>query len=152
MRVLLAVTAAFLLNSCDRGPADASPDAERGVSEAVMGMYGAFQTRDLAKVGEFMTEDSTCFNATTSEMLVGRKAVLDHFGAILSQHPPGEKWESSLADLKVTARGDLALATYHVTTSQGGAHAVAAVTHLFRRIGGRWLAIHLHRSWNAIPK
>ena len=99
-----------------------------------------------------MTEGSTCTNATTSELLVGRKAVLDHFGAILSQHKPGEKWESSITDIKVFPRGDLAYATYHVTTSQGGAHAVAAVTHVFQKVGGRWLAIHLHRSWNAMPR
>jgi ketosteroid isomerase-like protein len=152
MRFLFAVTAALILDSCDRPPSETPPGAERGVSEAVMGMYGAFQTRELAKVGDFMTEGSTCYNAATSEMLVGRKAVLDHFGAILAQHPPGEKWESSITDLRVTAQGDLALATYRVTTSQGGAHAVAAVTHVFQRIGGRWLAIHLHRSWNAMPK
>jgi hypothetical protein len=31
-------------------------------------------------------------------------------------------------------------------------HAVAAVTHVFRRVDGRWLAIHLHRSWNVMAK
>jgi ketosteroid isomerase-like protein len=143
---------AILLISCDHKPAENPAEAEKGVSESIMGMYAAFQTRDLAKVGEFMSAGSTCYNATTSEMLVGRKAVLDHFGAILSQHKPGEKWESSITDLKVVPRGDLAVATYHVNTSQGGAHAVAAVTHVFQKIDGRWLAIHLHRSWNAIPK
>lgn len=152
MRILPAVLASLLGISCAQAPRESASDAEKEVSEAVMGMYAAFQTRDLAKVGEFMTEDSTCYNVTTSEMLVGRKAVLAHFGAILSEHRPGEKWESSITDLKVAARGDLAVATYRVSTSQGGAHAVAAVTHVFQQIGGRWLAIHLHRSWNAMPR
>ena len=148
MKAVTPSMMALMLLSCAKAPAD----AEKGVSEAVMGMYAAFQTRDLAKVGEFMTGGSTCYNATTSEMLVGRKAVLDHFGAILSQHKPGEKWESSITDIKVVPRGDLAVATYHVNTSQGGNHQLAAVTHVFQRIDGRWLAIHLHRSWNAIPR
>ena len=151
MKLMTAAMLALLV-SCAQGPQEAGGDAEKGVREAVMGMYGAFQTRDLAKVGEFMTEGSTCYNATTSEMLVGRKAVLDHFGAILGQHKPGEKWESSITDLQVTSKGEIAIATYHVNTSQGGMHAVAAVTHVFQKIGGRWLAIHLHRSWNAMPK
>ena len=150
MRILLP--ALLLAASCAHPSASVPSDPERGVSEAVMGMYSAFQTRDLAKVGEFMTEGSTCYNATTSEMLVGRKAVLDHFGAILSQHKPGEKWESSITDIKVSAHGEIAVATYHVNTSQGGMHAVAAVTHVFEWVGGRWLATHLHRSWNAMAK
>jgi ketosteroid isomerase-like protein len=152
MRAFQVAMMALFLGACAQAPSGAPADAEKGVSEAVMGMYGAFQTRDLAKVGEFMTESSTCYNATTSEMLVGRKAVLDHFGAILGQHKPGEKWESSITDIKVDARGDFAVATYHVNTSQGGMHAVAAVTHVFQRIDGRWLATHLHRSWNAMAK
>ena len=152
MKLFGVAISALFLTCCAGGPAGDGGGAEKGVAEAVMGMYGAFQTRDLAKVGEFMTEGSTCYNATTSEMLVGRKAVLDHFGAILGQHKPGEKWESSITDLKVIPQGELAYATYHVNTSQGGFHAVAAVTHVFQKVGGRWLAIHLHRSWNAAAK
>jgi len=152
MRLIPVVMAAVFGISCAQAPAGSPPDAEKGVTEAVMGMYSAFQTRDLSKVGEFMTEGSTCYNATTSEMLVGRKAVLDHFGAILGQHKPGEKWESSITDMKVTVRGTTACATYTVNTSQGGMHAKAAVTHLFEYQSGRWLATHLHRSWNATSR
>jgi ketosteroid isomerase-like protein len=54
--------------------------------------------------------------------------------------------------MKVTVSGDMANATYQVRTSAGGMHAVAAVTHVFRQEEGRWLAIHLHRSWNVAPK
>ena len=54
--------------------------------------------------------------------------------------------------MKVSVVGDLANATYQVRTSQGGMHMLAAVTHVFRRVGDRWLAIHLHRSWNVMPK
>ena len=122
------------------------------MSEAILGMYGAFQEKDLAKVGAFMTPDSTCYDATKSVMLHGRQAVLDHFGAILAQHKPGEAWESSIEGLKVMVLGEMANATYQVKTSAGGMHAVAAVTHVFRRVDGRWLAIHLHRSWNVMPK
>ena len=122
------------------------------VVEAVMGMYQAFQQADLPKVGKYMTDDSTCYDATKSVMLTGRQAVLDHFGAILAQHKPGEAWESSIEGMKVTVSGDMANATYQVRTSAGGMHAVAAVTHVFRRVDGRWLAIHLHRSWNVMAK
>ena len=152
MKALLVAISVLSLISCSGAPAGNPRQDQEDVSKAVMGMYSAFQTRDLAKVGEFMTEGSTCYNATTSEMLAGRKAVLDHFGAILAQHKPGEKWESSITDLQVSSRGDMACATYHVNTSQGGMHAVAAVTHVFQNVGGRWLAIHLHRSWNAAAK
>src|SRR4029077_6076902 len=86
----------------------ASADAERLVSEAVMGMYQAFQQSDLAKVGQYMTADSTCYDATRSVLLHGRQAVLDHFGAILAQHKPGEAWESSIEGMKVTVSGDMA--------------------------------------------
>ena len=117
-----------------------------------MGMYQAFQQKDLAKVGQYLTADSTCYDATRSVMLNGRQAVLDHFGAILAQHKPGEVWESSIEGMKVTVSGDLANATYQVRTSAGGMHMLAAVTHVFRKVDGRWLAIHLHRSWNLAPK
>ena len=99
-----------------------------------------------------MTEDSTCYDATRSVLLTGRKAVLDHFGAILAQHKPGEAWESSIEGMKVTTSNDMAVATYQVRTSAGGMQSVAAVTHVFQRRSGAWLAVHLHRSWNIPPK
>jgi ketosteroid isomerase-like protein len=156
MRTIPAALLIAALSACAGGGAEPKPassaDAERLVAEAIMGMYGAFQQKDLAKVGTFMTADSTCYDATKSVLLQGRQAVLDHFGAILAQHKPGEAWESSVEGMKVTVVGDLANATYQVKTSAGGMHAVAAVTHVFRRIDGKWLAIHLHRSWNVMPK
>ena len=155
MRTLLLAIAAATLVSCSGGaePSKGSTaDAERHVAEAIMGMYQAFQQRDLPKVGTYMTPDSTCYDAKQSVMLNGRQAVLDHFGAILAEHKPGEAWESSIEGMKVTVLGDMANATYQVRTSAGGMHAIAAVTHVFRRVGGRWLAIHLHRSWNISPK
>ena len=155
MRTLLPAVLIASVASCSGGaePAKQTPaDAERQVVEAIMGMYQAFQQRDLPKVGQYMTADSTCYDATKSVMLIGRQAVLDHFGAILAQHKPGEAWESSIEGMSVVVSGDLANATYQVKTSAGGMHAVAAVTHVFRRVDGRWLAIHLHRSWNVLPK
>jgi len=150
--VLMATLAACPGGGGEPRPSTSSADAERLVAEAIMGMYGAFQQKDLAKVGTFMTPDSTCYDATRSVLLQGRQAVLDHFGAILAQHKPGEAWESSVEGMKVTVVGDLANATYQVKTSAGGMHAVAAVTHVFRYVEGKWLAIHLHRSWSGAPK
>jgi ketosteroid isomerase-like protein len=154
MRNILPATLIATLMSCGGGPEPRTKqaDAERQVTEAIMGMYQAFQQRDLPKVGQYLTPDSTCYDATKSVMLNGRQAVLDHFGAILAQHKPGEAWESSIEGMKVTVSGDMANATYQVRTSAGGMHAVAAVTHVFRQVEGRWLAIHLHRSWNIAPK
>ena len=155
MRATPAAVLIAALAACASGGGEtkqSSAEAERQVAEAIMGMYGAFQQKDLAKVGTFMTADSTCYDASKSVMLQGRQAVLDHFGAILSQHKPGEVWESSVEGMKVTVSGDLANATYQVKTSAGGMHAIAAVTHVFRHVGGRWLAIHLHRSWNIVGK
>ena len=155
MRSLIpSILLAGLSACCCSAPAaqKSSADAERLVAEAIMGMYQAFQQKDLAKVGQYLTVDSTCYDATRSVMLNGRQAVLDHFGAILAQHKPGEVWESSIEGMKVTVSGDLANATYQVRTSAGGMHMLAAVTHVFRQVDGRWLAIHLHRSWNLAPK
>jgi ketosteroid isomerase-like protein len=155
MRRILPAALSAVLSACAADGPESKPssaDAERQVTEAIMGMYGAFQQKDLAKVGQFLTADSTCYDATRSVMLHGRQAVLDHFGAILAQHKPGDVWESSIEGMKVTVSGDLANATYQVKTSAGGMHAIAAVTHVFRRVDGRWLAIHLHRSWNVMPK
>lgn len=154
MRIVASLVLTTALLSCSGGaePSKTGANDERHVVEAIMGMYQAFQSRDLPKVGEFMTPDSTCYDAKQSVMLNGRKAVLDHFGAILSEHKPGEAWESSIEGMRVTVLGDMANATYQVKTSAGGMHAVAAVTHVFKRVGGRWLAIHLHRSWNVNPK
>ena len=138
---------------CSADPEPQNPKAaEEKVIEAIMGMYQAFQQADLPKVGKYMTEDSTCYDATQSVLLRGKKAVLDHFGAILAQHKPGEAWESSIEGMKVATSNDMAVATYQVRTSAGGMHAVAAVTHVFQRRGGIWLAVHLHRSWNIPAK
>jgi ketosteroid isomerase-like protein len=155
MRPAVAIALSLSVAGCccqSQTSPTSSADAERLVSEAVMGMYQAFQQKNLEKVGQYMTADSTCYDAARSVMLTGRPAVLDHFRAILAQHKPGEAWESSLEGMKVTVSGDMAYATYQVRTSQGGMHAVAAVTHVFRHEGDRWLAIHLHRSWNITPK
>jgi len=152
MRSAVAAILAAALVSCAGAPEPSKVPAERQVVEAIMGMYQAFQQRDLSKVAQFMTPDSTCYDAKQSVMLNGRQAVLDHFGAILAEHKPGEAWESSIEGMKVTVSGDMANATYQVRTSAGGMHAVAAVTHVFRRVDGRWLAIHLHRSWNVMAK
>jgi hypothetical protein len=54
--------------------------------------------------------------------------------------------------MSVNLVGDGAYATYRVRTSAGGMHSIAAVTHVFQRRGGAWLAVHLHRSWNVLPK
>lgn len=142
------------LGSCCNTEVDRprASDAERGVTEAIVGMYSAFQQRDITKVAQFMTPESTCYDAMRSEMLVGRQAVLDHFAAILAEHKPGEAWESSMEGLKVTSTGDMACATYRIKTAAGGPHSVAAVTHVFARVGDRWLAVHLHRSWNSGAK
>jgi ketosteroid isomerase-like protein len=149
----IAVLVAFAtLGACSSAPAEKPQEAERLVVEAIMSMYQGFQQADLTQVGKFMTEDSTCYDATQSVLLTGRKAVLDHFGAILAQHRPGEAWESSIEGMKVLVSGDMATATYRVRTSAGGMHAIAAVTHVFQRRGGVWLAVHLHRSWNLPPK
>ncbi|HZE98247.1 MAG TPA: nuclear transport factor 2 family protein [Planctomycetota bacterium] len=153
MRRLAAALILATLTSCAPAPSAAAPEAaKKQVVEAVMGMYQAFQQADLPKVGKYMTEDSTCYDATQSVLLTGRKAVLEHFGAILAQHKPGEAWESSIEGMNVTLSWDMAYATYQVRTSAGGMHAVAAVTHVFERRGEVWLAVHLHRSWNAQPK
>src|SRR5262245_23988376 len=118
---------------CSDYPVQPQPPAqsERLVSEAVMGMYQAFQQKNLERVGQYMTADSTCYDATKSVMLHGRQAVLDHFGAILAQHKADEAWESSIEGMNATVLGSMANATYQVRTSQGGMHAVAAVTHVF---------------------
>jgi uncharacterized protein (TIGR02246 family) len=124
----------------------------KAVEAAVHGMYEAFKGKTLEGVAPYMTEGSTCYDASTSQLLVGRKAVLDHFGAILARHKPGEKWESSLEDMKVDVDGNMAVATYKVkTAAEGGSgHMIAAVTHVFARgADGRWRASHLHRSWAA---
>jgi ketosteroid isomerase-like protein len=153
MRALAAALSLSALVSCAGPGTDLKPeDEKKKVVEAIMGMYQAFQQADLPKVGKFMTDDSTCYDATTSTLLKGRKAVLDHFGAILAQHKPGEAWESSIEGMTVTLSGEMATATYQVRTSAGGMHAVAAVTHVFQRRGGAWLATHLHRSWNIPAK
>ena len=145
MRLLLC--ALPVLAACSSAP-PAGPPAEEGVKASIFGMYSAFKDRNLEAVTPFLSEGSTCYDAKTSRMLVGRKAVLDHFGAILQTHTVGSKWESKMQDLKVDASGDLAVATYTISTTEGGNHALAAVTHVFRRQGDRWVAVHLHRSWN----
>jgi ketosteroid isomerase-like protein len=153
MKAAIAILTMIGLGGCATTGSDAKPeDEKKKVVEAIMGMYQAFQQADLPKVGKFMTDDSTCYDATTSTLLKGRKAVLDHFGAILAQHKPGEAWESSIEGMTVTLSGEMATATYQVRTSAGGMHAVAAVTHVFQRRGGAWLATHLHRSWNIPAK
>ncbi len=153
LRVIAALVAVASLGACCGTEVEQNPKVSRDlVVESVMGMYQAFQQGDLPKVGTYMTEDSTCYDASKSVMLTGRKAVLEHFGAILAQHKPGEAWESSIEGMNVTVSNDLACATYQVRTSAGGMHAIAAVTHVFQRRSGRWLAVHLHRSWNIPAK
>jgi len=151
-RIIVALMFAGLGACCNTEVEENPKVSQDQVIEAVMGMYQAFQQADLPKVGKYMTDDSTCYDATKSVMLTGRQAVLDHFGAILAQHKPGEAWESSIEGMDVRLSKDLAYATYRVRTSAGGMHAVAAVTHVFQRRGGLWLAVHLHRSWNVAPK
>ncbi len=153
MRWMTGFLLATSLGACCGTEQDPNPQVSQDlVVESIMGMYQAFQQADLPKVGTYMTEDSTCYDATKSVMLTGRQAVLEHFGAILAQHKPGEAWESSIEGMKVLVSGDLANATYQVRTSAGGMHAIAAVTHVFQRRSGRWLAVHLHRSWNIPAK
>src|SRR5687767_3379185 len=107
--LLLAALPGLGLAACSSGPSKPdSAEAERHVAEAIMAMYQAFQQRDLPRVGQYMTAESTCYDAKRSVMLVGRQAVLDHFGAILAEHKPGEAWESSIEGMKVTVLGDMA--------------------------------------------
>ncbi|RPH48170.1 MAG: hypothetical protein EHM91_04700, partial [Planctomycetota bacterium] len=108
MRTLLCILMGVSLAACSGTEKASTADAERQVLEAIMGMYQAFQQRDLPKVGTYLTADSTCYDAKRSVMLHGRQAVLDHFGAILAEHKPGEAWESSIEGMKVTVVGEMA--------------------------------------------
>jgi uncharacterized protein (TIGR02246 family) len=145
----------LLLAGCSTPCCSTSPGDAKAVEAAVHGMYEAFKGKTLEGVAPYMTDGSTCYDASTSQLLVGRKAVLDHFGAILARHKPDEKWQSELLDMKVVVDGSTAVATYKVRTAAEGAsgHMTAAVTHVFvREADGRWRASHLHRSWAAPPK
>ena len=149
--LLLVLSAGCSTPCCGGG---SSGDA-KAVEAAVHGMYEAFKGKSLDGVAPYMTEGSTCYDVYTSQLLVGRKAVLDHFGAILARHKPGEKWQSELLDMKVVVDGSTAVATYKVrTAAEGGTgHMLAAVTHVFAKgADGRWRASHLHRSWASPPK
>lgn len=151
MRTAAAFVALAALG-CSGAPKTDPAAAANAVAASIRAMYEAFKARNLDAVAPHMTEGSTCYDAGTSKLLVGRKAVLDHFGAILAMHPAGEVWTASLENTRIDVEGDLAVATYQVSTKEEGAHLLAAVTHVFRRGGdGRWRAVHLHRSWNAPP-
>ena len=71
MRTLLCILMGASLAACGGAEKASTADAERRVIESIMGMYQAFQQRDLPKVGQYLTADSTCYDAKRSRLADG---------------------------------------------------------------------------------
>ncbi len=125
--------------------APAPPQA--GSAEAAVGEFiAALNAMDAARLGRLFAEDATIFFPSAPFPLrrLGKAEAVRYFarlfealrarGARLSDIVPRE--------LHVQLYGDAAVASFHLT----GGQELGRRTLVLRRLGGRWLIVHLHSS------
>lgn len=127
-------------------PGAQTPDAP--VRAAVAEFVNALNALDAARLGRTMAEDITVFfpgPPFPAARVQGRASVQGAFAqlfAALRQRGASSAGLQPRA-LDVQLYGDTAVATFHLT---GGQREIGRRTLVLRRVGGRWLVVHMHAS------
>jgi ketosteroid isomerase-like protein len=125
----------------------APPAAEAPVRAAVAEFANALNAFDAERLGRTFAEDATAFfpgPPFPAARFQGRATIQSAFGQLFAALRQRGARNASLAPvgLQVQLYGDTAIATFHLM----GQQEVGRRTLVLRRVGGRWLIVHMHAS------
>jgi uncharacterized protein (TIGR02246 family) len=125
----------------------APPAAEAPVRAVVAEYVNALNALDAERLGRTFADDVSCFfpgPPFPAARIQGRAVVQSAFGQLFAALRQRGTRSASLspAGLAVQLYGDTAIATFHLV----GQQEVGRRTLVLRRLGARWLIVHLHAS------
>jgi uncharacterized protein (TIGR02246 family) len=126
-------------------PGQPAPDAP--VRAAVAEFIGALNAFDAERLGRTFAEDATVFfpgPPFPAARIQSRATIQSAFGQLFAALRQRGTRAANLAPrgLEVQLYGDTAIATFHLV----GQQEVGRRTLVLRRVGGRWLIVHMHAS------
>jgi ketosteroid isomerase-like protein len=127
----------------------APPAAEAPVRAAVAEFVAALNALDAERLGRTLAEDVTVFfpgPPFPAARIQGRATVQSAFGQLFGALRQRGTRAANLSPtgLAVQLYGDTAIATFHLMGT--GSQEVGRRTLVLRRIGARWLVVHMHGS------
>lgn len=141
----LVATPGLAQPAAARTAVPAQPQA--GSAEAAVAEFvGALNAMDPARLGRVFAEDSTIFFPAAPFPLrrLGKAEAMRYFARLFEAlRGRGDRLSDIVPrELHVQLYGDVAIASFHLT----GGQEVGRRTLVLRRLGGRWLIVHLHSS------
>ena len=138
------------------GPGLAQPAAARtavpaqpqaGSAEAAVAEFiAALNAMDAARLGRLFAEDATIFFPVAPLPIrrIGKPEAMRGFTRLFEalRSRNARMTNAAPRELHIQPYGDVAIATFHLTAGQD----VGRRTLVLRRLGGRWLIVHLHSS------
>lgn len=145
--IALAPAAAAAQAATPAVPSSQPPAADAPVRAAVAEFVNALNALDAERFGRTLADDVTVFfpgPPFPAARAQGRAAVQGAFTQLFNALRQRGTRSASLqpAGLAVQLYGDTAIATFHLL----GQQEVGRRTLVLRRIGGRWLIVHMHGS------
>jgi ketosteroid isomerase-like protein len=121
--------------------------ADAPVRAAVAGFVAALNAFEPARLALLFAEDATAFFPGAPfpvARLDGKAQIIANFGRFFEMLRARGLRRGNVAprDLRIQLLGEAAIATFHLAGGQD----VGRRTLVLRRIGGRWLIVHMHGS------
>jgi uncharacterized protein (TIGR02246 family) len=143
----LALAPATLAAQAATPAVAAQPAAEAPVRVVVAEYVNALNALDAERLGRTFADDVTCFfpgSPFPAARIQGRANVQSGFAQLFAalRQRGARAANLSPAGLAVQLYGDTAIATFHLV----GQQEVGRRTLVLRRLGARWLIVHLHAS------
>jgi ketosteroid isomerase-like protein len=143
---VVAVTAACVASSCS----SAGDEAE--INASVQRLVAAVNAKDINGIMAYYTPDESLlvFDAVLPRQYVGAAAFRKSWEAFLAAYSGAVHAEVS--DWKTEAQGSLAYGrgvfrAYGMGPDGNGLDITVRITDVYRKINGKWLAVHEHVSW-----
>jgi ketosteroid isomerase-like protein len=132
-----ALLALLLLASCATLPAH----DEAGVRAAMANFMDALNNLDGPRISACFAEDATAFVPVAQAKRANGRAEIDAIFRTYIGLQKGQTTHLAPQDMTVQTSGDMALVTFQIP---GGS--TARRTFVLKRVGGRWLIVHMHAS------
>ena len=143
---VLAVAAACVASSCS------SADDEAEINASVQRLVGAVTAKDINGIMAYYTPDESLlvFDAILPRQYVGAAAFRKTWEAFLvafpgAVHAEASDWKTEVE--RPLAYGHGVFRAYGMGQDGNALDITVRITDVYRKINGKWLAVHEHVSW-----
>ena len=133
-------------------PAYSGTKADAEIKASLDHLVTAVNARDINSIMEFYVPDESVFifDAVLPRQYVGATALRKNWQGFLAAYPTDI--HAAMSDWKIEAEGSLGYGhgMFRVTGVDKGGKPLdinTRVTYVFKKIHGKWLAVHEHGSW-----